>query len=238
MLVGIGVKALALYDLDMISSGVVLTGDAKNTRDLQVADARDLINQLLNEPDVTEEFRSAFDAAYATRPQKEIPNRERATGTIQRAAADKTLAAMSLACHIFKFETGRWPGSLDELIPDYLPHAVIDPWGDGKQTYGYVLVKGGLPDGSDRPLVYDRYNSSDGLHYLTNHIEFGFYVTDGSNRSSQQQKHYGQFRDVTRWEPVKDISGPTALPIPDQAGTADRNILVPNPPNGGRPGNE
>ncbi|MGA2229344.1 MAG: sigma-70 family RNA polymerase sigma factor [Tepidisphaeraceae bacterium] len=231
MLVGVGIKALALYDLDMITSGIILTGDSKNTRDLQVADARELISDLLDEPDVTKDYLRAMDAAYSTQPQNMAPNRERATETLKRASADQTMAAMSLACHVFKFETGRWPQTLDELVPTYLPHAVIDPWGDGKQTYGYVLVKGALPDGSDRPLVYDRYNSSDGLHYLTNHIEFAFYVTDGSTRSMQQQKHYGQFRDVTRWEPVKDFNGPTALPIPDQTGTgAGQNIIVPNAP--------
>ena len=36
------------------------------------------------------------------------------------------------------------------MLPGGLPK---DPWGDGKQNFGYVVIKGGLPNGSDRPLV-------------------------------------------------------------------------------------
>jgi hypothetical protein len=107
---------------------------------------------------------------------------------------------MSLACHLFRFETGRWPRSLDEMSPAYLPRVPIDPWGDGKQTFGYALIKAGLPDGGDRPLVYSRCMSTDGLHYRTDAPQYGFY--GGVRVQSPTGPRFlltGQFRDVARW---------------------------------------
>jgi hypothetical protein len=70
---------------------------------------------------------------------------------LKRVDAEQTMAAMSLACHLFMFKNQRWPDSLDELVPAYLPHATLDPWGKSTQTFGYLLARGALPDGSDRP---------------------------------------------------------------------------------------
>jgi hypothetical protein len=79
---------------------------------------------------------------------------------------------------------------------------VTDRWGDGTQPLGYVLVRGGLPDGGDRPLVYSRCRSKDGLMYRTDAPQYGFYTLDGSDRPSSEQKQAGQFRDVARWVPA------------------------------------
>jgi hypothetical protein len=98
------------------------------------------------------------------------------------------------------------------MSPGGLP---IDPWGDGKQTFGYVLIKGGLPDGSDRPLAYDRCNSADGMFFRVDQPEYGFYNGDGSNLPPAQQKHGGQFWDVASWVPAAKVPGaPTTRPLP------------------------
>jgi len=215
VLVGVGVDALAMSRLEIIATGVVLTDDPNNTRDLQIRTANDLIAQLLDQTNPVIRLRQ-LDLDLKT-PMGTQPNIGKAVETLRRVNAEQTLAAMSLACHLFKFDTGRWPNSLDELIPTYLPHAMIDPWGDGKQTIGYVLIKGGLPDGSDRPLVYTRCNSQDGLLYLANSYAYGFYFGDDSDKPASQQKQGGQFRDVTHWQPRPNYTGPATLPLPPQA---------------------
>ncbi|MGA2229345.1 MAG: hypothetical protein ABSH22_00320 [Tepidisphaeraceae bacterium] len=215
LIVGIGIQALAVYRLNIITSAVVLTNDPHNVHDLQVRTAKELIEELLDRPEPIDVLRQAMGGESSPQWRDIVSQRQRLIANIQLITVEQQLAAMSLACHVFKFEKGRWPNSLDELIPDDLPRPILDPWGDGSQTLGYALIKGGLPDGSDRPLVYDRQNSADGLCYFPNRVEFGVYTQeDGSTRPISELKHYGQFRDVTRWEPLKNFTGATALPIP------------------------
>jgi RNA polymerase sigma factor (sigma-70 family) len=213
-LVGAGVRTLAMDRLEMIASGVVLTNDPQNTRDLQAQAARALIEELLSQP-----------APVEVMPQNFAGDPAKLMETFKRTWAEQNLAAMSLACHVFKFDQGRWPASLEDLVPLYLPQAIVDPWGDGKQALGYALIKVGLPDGSDRPVVYSRCLSADGLEYPANRVMYGLYIDDGMHHTAAQQKHYGQFRDVTRWEPVKGYTGAADIALPmemqSRVGTKD-----------------
>ncbi len=139
----------------------------------------------------------------------------RVAETFNRSNAERTMAAMSLACHLFCADRDRWPTSLDELLATYLPEAPPDPWGDGIQTFAYVLIKGGLPDGSDRPLVYCRCWSPDGLFFRIDAPQYGRYSQDGSTKPSIDMKHGGQFRDVAQWVPAPGHrEGPTTRPLP------------------------
>ena len=110
--------------------------------------------------------------------------------------AEQTFAAMSLACHLFFHDRERWPTSLGELVPAYLPHQSVDPWGDGHQIIGYVIVKAGLPDGADRPMVYSRCGIAGKLFYRVDEPEYGFYTNDGTNADRPHHNPSGQFRDV------------------------------------------
>jgi hypothetical protein len=213
VLVAAGCDALATCRLKEISSGVALTADAKDAQRLQVGEARKLIQQLFEQkapkeringlegPDQAYLFASSFKGESAYKKIWE---------TLNRVNAERTMAAMSLACQIFRFEKGRWPQSLDELIPAYVAKVPVDPWGKGKETFGYALITGGLPDGSDRPLVYCRCNSGDGIFYRLHRPEYDYYTDDGTKHVSSLQKHGGQFRDVARWVPAtQSTGGPT-----------------------------
>jgi len=214
MLVANGIESLAAYQLQCISCNVTLADDPRNNKALQIQGAHILISQLLVQPNPRAEFIDAL--AHTTPPQGvDLDWYRRLLNTGHRSNTELSFAAMSLACRVFKFENHRWPISLDELVPIYLPHTIIDPWGDGKQTLGYVLIKRGLPDGSDRPLLYSRCESSKGLAFPSDRFEIGF---DGWSVRNET----GQFRDVLLWgqDPNYDSHtqvldmGPKFLPLP------------------------
>ncbi len=115
---------------------------------------------------------------------------------------------MSLACQLCRFEKSHWPASLDEVTA-YLPGPPADAWG----ALGYALIKGGLPDGSDRPLVYSHIRSKNGIFYRIDEPQYGFYVDDGTTQPASLRKEGGQFRDVSLWAPAKNKSGPTTRPL-------------------------
>ena len=123
---------------------------------------------------------------------------------------------MSLACHLYRRDHHRWPATLGDLVPAYLPRAPIDPWGDGTQTFGYVLLPNSPPnsppDGSLRPVVYDRCESRDGLFARADAPQYGFYQGDGSTNATSRQRQGGQARDVASWHPPANAPAPTATP--------------------------
>jgi hypothetical protein len=217
-LVGEGCTALAMYRLMIISSNIALGADGQQSDALPVASAKELIAALLNQADAETRMAQILKLEPPRGPggaATSKPTITRVTETFRRIDAERTFAAMSLASHIFYFEQKRWPNSPEELasmLPGGLPK---DPWGDGKQTFGYVLIKGGLPDGSDRPLVYDRCNSADGMFFRMDQPEYSFYNGDGSSLPTAQRKLGGQFRDIASWVPAAKVPGaPTTRPLP------------------------
>jgi hypothetical protein len=205
ILVSAGIEAMALDRLEIITSSVTLTGDRANTHDLQLG--------------VAEALSALLAPLYDVKKLSELTindqrSRNRFIETLNRTNTERQFAGISLQCHVFRLDKGRWPNSLMELLrsPENIP---IDPWGDGKQTLGYVLIKGGLPDGGDRPLLYSRELSKDGLFYWANRPTYSFYSNDGSDVPFDQQKHGGQFRDVAGWAPPAGTKSlPTTRPLP------------------------
>jgi hypothetical protein len=210
LLVSVGIDALNMDRLMTIASSIRLTNDPADTKALQTRDAAELIEQLLDVPTAEETMKRIFEDHAALSKEPEL---QRASEAYHRAASERAMAAMSLAAHLFRHEKGQWPASLDELATK-LPRVPVDPWGDGKETLGYALIKGGLPDGSDRPLVYSRCKSENGLFYRVDSPQYSFYTEDGSNRPRELQTRGGQFRDVSRWTPRPLPEGaPTVLPL-------------------------
>jgi RNA polymerase sigma factor (sigma-70 family) len=209
VLVGDGIYALASYHMKTLISNVALTDNPNDHRDLQVQDAETLISQLLDAPDPQVELTEAmkFDPD-APKISSSLP---RHIEVENRCNTELAFTAMSLACHIFKFENGRWPSSLEELVPNYLPNPIPDPWSQTGQSLGFILIKVGLPDGSDRPLIFSRCCLLAGsLRYLANKVEYGFYTVPSI------KMYFGQFRDVARWEPKANYAGPEFISLPPQ----------------------
>ena len=216
-LVGVGCTALAMQRMMIITSNVALVADGQNSTALPIDSARKLIAMLLQTPAAETQMNGILKAEDGNLLAQIIaaPSLNRATETFRRISAEENLAALSLACHVFYFQNHRWPNSPLELateLPGGLPK---DPWGNRGQTLGYVLIKAGLPDGSDRPLVYCRCQSDNGLFFRIDQPQYVFYNTDGSSLPLQKQKHGGQFRDVASWVPDPEKSpGPTTRSLP------------------------
>lgn len=199
-LVAVGIRALTMNRLMVITSEIRLTKDGEAMPDaVEVGQARKLIDRLFSDqtdPSARVDVLIKNEIAIGGKP---LPpeNRDRVVTTFKRIQMEQNLAAMSLACHLFFFEKSRWPASLDE-VQQYLPAAPVDAWG----TMGYVLVHNGTPDGKDRPLVYSRCDG-DGhtLAYPTREPVYGFY-TNSYLRLAKDAHSAGQFRDVTLWTPA------------------------------------
>jgi len=216
VLVASGINACACNRLLVIvAADAKFTADPKNTVDLNVATARQVIKELLDQRDPKQQLTEILGPAGTPAWHDPKLDTDRLIETMNRVNAERTFAAMSLAAHLYRFEKHTWPGTLDQLFPDYLPRVPIDPWGDGKQTFGYALIEAGRPDGADRPLVYDRCRATDGLQYRTDEPQFSFYQQDGSNRPPKQRIQAGQFRDLTTWPPQNhDPTQPAVKPLP------------------------
>jgi hypothetical protein len=202
LLVAAGIESLDMHQLMVMVSGARITEDAGNTHDLPLATARDWITRLQDYPDAQVELDRAIKGKPAGTSINPISKQSagRVIEIIRRLEVEKDMASMSLAAHVYQYKHGRWPGNLAELESE-LPRVLLDPWGDGKQVLGYVLIKGGLPDGTDRPMVYTRFRSKDGLFFRTDEPQYSIYNADGSDVTTPWQKQEGQFRDVARWAP-------------------------------------
>jgi hypothetical protein len=215
-LVSEGIQALAMSRLTVMISNVTISADSTETTAVPVPMAQAWIGRLLDHPDAQAQLDRALKGepgGVAANPVMK-PSLARALETARRVLCERDLTAMSLAAHVFQFKHGRWPGSLDDLKTE-MPRLPLDPWGDGKQTLGYVLIKGALRGGADRPLVYSRCGANDGLFYRTDAPQYSYYNSDGSQVPQNMQKHGGQFRDVVRWAPVEgQTHQPTTMPVP------------------------
>jgi hypothetical protein len=213
LLVSGGIRAEICNRLQIITSGVVLTKDPADSKGLQTNVARELISQLLSHQDARTDVNDIMRAEGEKANAMSKQTIDRIMEACNRVNTERDMAAMSLACHLYRFDTGQWPKSLDDL-GSYLPNIPIDPWGDGKQTLGYALIKAGLPDGSDRPLVYSLSGAKDGLFFRTNQPAYSFYTGDGSHKPESKQKQGGQFRDVASWAlPEGTHNAPATRPL-------------------------
>jgi hypothetical protein len=214
-LVAGGMAAQATNRVLVLTSDVTLTRDPSDTLGFQVAAAHQLIARLLDQRDAADQLVDVLGPKDSPKWKDPKVGVERQAETLNRANAERTFAAMSLACHLYRFDKGAWPESLDQLFPDYLPRIPKDPWGDGKQTFGYALIKSGLPSGDDRPLVYSRCNAVDGLRYRTDEPEYGFYNAPRiQTPTGPRIQQTGQFRDIARWHPAPGAdNGATLQPL-------------------------
>lgn len=204
-IVATGVRMIAIDRLEIITADLSLTNDSTDSKKLKIASVEELIRQLFNAPDPEKQFGDVVQHGTAA-GKLDTAQKDRFLIQMHRGQMERKLASMSLACHFFRFDKHRWPSSVEELTA-YLPGPPRDAWG----TMGYVVIKGGRPDGGDRPLLYSRCNSADGLFYPVTEPQFSYYQGYPPGKPHNQG---GQFRDVTVWSPKATNAVPTTRPLP------------------------
>src|SRR5439155_17560734 len=74
----------------------------------------------------------------------------RAAQTDFRVSAERRFAAVALAARLYALDhAGRYPPSLNALVPDYLPLLPSDPFAADGRALGYLIAENGK-----RPIVY------------------------------------------------------------------------------------
>ena len=72
-----------------------------------------------------------------------------------RTRQQRRMTAVSLAAQLYRADHGgAWPASLQDLVPKYLPSVPADPFSPQGAPLRYLLARGALPGGGDRPVVY------------------------------------------------------------------------------------
>jgi hypothetical protein len=124
-----------------------------------------------------------------------FPGLNRVIQTNMRIRMDRKLTAAALAARLYRHDHGHWPQSLVQLVPDYLPAVPLDVMSKDDAPVQFLLIPGGLPDGSPRPVVYSV--GEDGRDDTVlgalppPEPQFGW-----SSATSDQ------YRDLTRWLPA------------------------------------
>jgi hypothetical protein len=109
-----------------------------------------------------------------------------------RIRMEQRLAAVALAIRMHRVDHGDLPASLDALVPNYLPRVPKDPFATDARI-GYMRIKHGLPDGTDRPLIYSVGEAGD----VDVEEKYAPPVP-----TFDWSKGNFQFRDLTRWSPA------------------------------------
>lgn len=212
-LVSIGVDELAMSRLNAIVSRAPLTRNGTETKKLSVSTAKALISELAADQLDPDRVKQNADAEGNLDKRRIVF--ERLVIQTNRFDVELDMTRLNLACHLYQLDHGAWPRSLDDLQP-YVSQVPIDRLGDGTQKIGYIVIKRGLPDGSDRPLIYSRYNSTVPLFYRSAQPGYDIYLNnDPATGKPMDLNAGGQFRDVSGWSPAnRDNPPPTTKPIP------------------------
>lgn len=115
-----------------------------------------------------------------------------------RSLAERRMTAIALAIRLYRVDNaGRWPARLDELTPKYLPAIPADPFHEDGRQVGYVVLKGGLPNGGDRPLLF--VDAGDVIDGAIDAEPMIGWQQDPKGRDPRVEVR--QYRDLARWAP-------------------------------------
>jgi hypothetical protein len=127
-------------------------------------------------------------------------NLARSIEQFHRASAERRATAFIVAARLYRQDHGRWPDQAADLVPNYLDPLPVDPFREDGGPLGYVLKKGALPDGGDRPLVY--FESGDpGADVIDVEPMYGWQTDRWTRKPGTPRREVRQYRDVSYWLP-------------------------------------
>ena len=116
-----------------------------------------------------------------------------------RVAAEQRATALIVAARLYRHDRGRWPEDAAALVPHYLGDLPADPFRADGKPIGYVLLRGALPDGGDRPMVY--FELGEGGEELIDTEPMYSWQIDRRRKIGDPRKDIRQYRDVSYWLP-------------------------------------
>jgi hypothetical protein len=119
--------------------------------------------------------------------------------TFFRVFAERRMIAVSLAIQLYREDEGHWPATLDELVPKYLAAVPRDPLPKEEKLIGYLVLKGVLPGGGDRPLVFTEPPDMNRPDFVPQEPVYSYW--NDMRGSGQTRSVARQYRDVSRWAP-------------------------------------
>lgn len=116
-----------------------------------------------------------------------------------RVSAERRATAVIVAVRLYRHDHGRWPDDAAALVPNYLDALPADPFRSDGAPIGYVLLRGALSDGGDRPMVYFELGEGD-EELIDTEPMYGWqsYYDRRTHRSGHEIR---QYRDVSYWLP-------------------------------------
>lgn len=72
----------------------------------------------------------------------------------RRVVMELRMLRVRLALRLYVADRGRWPTSVDDLVPDYLASVPRGPHRPDVSRVEFVVLPNARPDGADRPMVY------------------------------------------------------------------------------------
>jgi len=113
---------------------------------------------------------------------------------IFQSIAERRMTAISLAAQLYRADHGNWPRRLNDLVPAYLAALPTDPFRADGGTFGYEILLGVLPDGSDRPLLSCEMFPA-GRNWVDPEPMYGYQSAPSSQTAYQR-------RDLAWWKPL------------------------------------
>ena len=133
-----------------------------------------------------------------------------------RTSGERRATAVSFAARLYRVEQNRWPDELSQLVPKHLPAVPADPFHDDGRPLGYVLQRGALPGGGDRPLVYfDPGSATEAA--IDPEPMIGWQFDQARRRRRRPARVIRQYRDLGLWLPTTRRFDEQQKQLPEEA---------------------
>jgi hypothetical protein len=112
------------------------------------------------------------------------------------------MTAVMLAARLYRQDHGRWPDDAAALVSRYLDAIPADPFREDGGPLGYVVLRGALPDGGDRPLVFSEAGSGGAPEALVDTEPMYGWQMNPRGPADPPRTEIRQYRDVSLWRPT------------------------------------
>lgn len=196
-----GERMLQIDSVDWVAEQATLLRPAYELDMIRILRAQDRIIGACTQPSYPAAVSAAGFGSAAAASSGTITQRlagmmqasiQRSLDVDYRVRTEACLTAVSLAARMYQIDhQGRWPLTLEALVPDYLDTVPIDPFSPGRKKLGYVLAQDG-----GRPIVYSVGQTAKDVPFDESMLT--------------PEPNYGWSRTQIQWRDLSRFDGPPA----------------------------